>query len=575
MAKEKDVNREAFDEDAYLELLKETQGEAADFDGSTEFDAEIYGADNFEEADDELDEENFEHFNKVHDENVENSDEDEDEDDESDEIEEFEDISSNSQKEKNVFKRIAAWYKRLPKGKKIAATVGAVFILILVILIIVAAVFVINKFARLGTNIDDPLSYDDTIYEEQDFSELSGQIGSSDFHDALYEWATAGGEDTIMSSKNVINVLLIGADSRAGTNSGNTDVMMVISLNKKTKEIKMTSIFRDCYLYIEPEDSDGYYFKLNSAYRNGGIDCLINTIQNNFKIKIDNYVMVNFESFKEVINAMGGVTVDVQEYEANYIENHYKISMPIGENVTLNGEQALIFSRVRGCDADADVSRTRRQRQVINAIMNEFQSASLTNLNKYVDTVLPYIYTGFSKSEIISLGMKALAGGWVSYPRTEYQMPPADARYGINASNTLGAWVWLVDYQLAAYCFQTEVYGTSNIVLEDGRRTLIDIYFGNNGTGSSSGSADGKPVKVPETTVPVSGEETTVPVSGEETTAPESEVDVSQTENISEPVSEGETLPEVEGGGEGDGNEPEVTEPASENNVPSEAQPAQ
>lgn len=556
MAKEKDVNFTSEEEDAYLELLKETEADEAfdeDSDESLEgflqseekLSKKIEGDDSRDVADEENDD---------------LDDEEESGDDFSDEITEYEDKESNSVKEKNVFKRIAAWYRALPKGKKIAATAGAVAILILVILIIIAAVFIINKFARLGTNIDDPISFDDTIYEEQDFSELSGQIGSSDFHDALYDWATSGGDDAIMQSKNVLNVLLVGADSRAGTNSGNTDVMMVISLNKKTKEIKMTSIFRDCYLYIEPEDGNGYYFKLNSAYRNGGINCLINTIQNNFKIKIDNYVMVNFESFKEVINAMGGVTVDVQEYEANYIENNFNIAMPIGENVTLNGEQALIFSRVRGCDADADVSRTRRQRQVINAIMNEFQSASLTNLNKYVDTVLPYIYTGFSKSEIISLGMKALAGGWVSYPRTEYQMPPADARYGINASSTLGAWVWLVDYQLAAYCFQTEVYGTSNIVLEEGRRTLIDVYFGNNGTGSSTGSADGKPVNVPETTVPVSGEETTVPVSGEETTAPVTDENTSETEAVTEGVSEGEETTVPEGGDVG-GDTPEVTEP--------------
>lgn len=483
-----------------------------------------------------------------------------------------EDIKSHS--EKNPFKRIAAWYKGLTKGKKIAATVGAAVIVLLIILIIFAAVFVLNKFNKIGTSIDTPKSYDDVIYDEDDFTEIDGQVGAAGFKEALYEWATAGDESSVMQSKNVLNVLLIGADSRTGSNSGNTDVMMVVSLNKKTKEIKLISIFRDCYLYIENGEYSTYH-KLNAAYSRGGVDCLINTIQNNFKIKIDNYVMVNFESFKDVINAMGGVTVKVQEYEANYIENHFNIKMPVGDSVTLNGEQALIFSRVRGCDADADVSRTRRQRQVINAIIDEFQSASLTNLNKYIDTVLPYIYTGFSKGEIVSLAMKALAGGWVSYPRSELQMPPIEAR----ASGYAGdMWIWIVDYQLAAHTMQTEIYGTSNITLEDGRRTIIDIYKGTAASGTSNSASGSKPLDSAETTVPVSGEETTVPVSGEETTVPVSGEEVSDIPENSENSGDGDNTSEPAGGENGEevttpegeqnpDKTPPVTEPSDENEV--------
>lgn len=465
---------------------------------------------------------------------------------------EFVDISSKTEKEKNPFKRIAVWFKGLSKGKKTVVSIVAVILCIVIILGIFGAAFVIKKLNSIGKNIDNNINADDIIYDEDtDFTELDGAIDATGYLEALKEWATSGGKDSIMSSKNVINVLLIGADSRKGVNAGNTDVMMLISLNKKTKQIKLISMFRDSYTYINSNGKE-YWKKLNDAYSKGGTNCLINTIQNDYKIKIDNYVMVNFESFKAVIDAMGGVTVKVQEYEANYIENRYHISMPVGESVRLNGEQALIFSRVRGCDADADVSRTRRQRQVINAIMDEFKSASLTNLNKYVDTVLPYVETGFSSSEILSLGMKALMGGWVNYERSQLQMPNAEARdSGSIYDSDVGSniWIWVIDYQLAAHVLQTEIYGSSNITLEENRRTIIDIYKGRSATGGNNTGGGSTPIDSPDTTAAVS--------DATESTSPVSE-SISDTQNVSE-----------SGAGETDVTEPEteVTEPATDTDV--------
>ena len=227
--------------------------------------------------------------------------------------------------------------------------------------------------------------YTDVIYEEEQFSDIDGDINASNFKDALKKWATTGNEEK-MSSKNVVNVLLIGADSRQGTNTGNTDVMMLVSLNKKTKQIKLVSFLRDSYLYVEGKNN-AYCMKLNAAFSMGGPEILMNTIENNYKIEIDDFVMVNFESFKSIIEAMDGVTVDVQKYEANYANNRYHMSMPYGDDVTLTGEEALAFCRIRGCDADGDVSRTRRQRQVINAIMDRVKSASVSDLNKYLNAL--------------------------------------------------------------------------------------------------------------------------------------------------------------------------------------------
>jgi LCP family protein required for cell wall assembly len=241
---------------------------------------------------------------------------------------------------------------------------------------------------------------------------------------------------------------------------------------------------RDSYLYIEGKNNS-YCAKLNAAFSMGGPEVLMKTIENNYKIEIDDFVMVNFESFKSIIEKMGGVTVEVQKYEANYANNRYNLSMPYGESVTLNGEEALAFCRIRGCDADGDVSRTRRQRQVINAMIDRVKSASVSDLNSYLNALLPYIYTGFSKSEVLSLGMKAITNGWASYERSELQIPTPETR----TSGSMGSWIWVIDYQLAAQTLQMELYGQTNITLEDGRTTLIDVYNGTTGSGTTDGGS--------------------------------------------------------------------------------------
>ena len=403
----------------------------------------------------------------------------------------------NAKKEKKVVKRISDWYNGLPKKKKIVVSIIAIFLAMIITFSCVLSIFVVQKFGLLGDNITD-MEYDDTIYDDGEFESIDIDIGSAGFKQALKDWATQGNENK-MYSKNVINVLLVGADR--GTNAGNTDVMMLVSLNKKTKQLKLVSFFRDSYLYIDSPNGASCS-KLNAAFSMGGPECLMQTIENNYKIDIDNYVMVNFDSFKEIVDAMGGITVDVQKYEADYNYKKFEVTLPYGEDVTLDGEQALCFCRIRGCDADGDVSRTRRQRQVIESIINRVTNASISDLNKYIDILLPYVDTGYSKTQILTLGVQALTGKWFNYERTQLQMPDEECR----TSGSANAWIWVVDYQLAAYKLQNELYGMTNITLNEGRTTIIDVYRGANYTGDYSTSTNNTPSttnvqnNVPQTT---------------------------------------------------------------------------
>lgn len=391
-------------------------------------------------------------------------------------------INPPEENEKNPFKRLSSWFNNLPKKKKIVVSVIAIFLSFVIVLTSVVGIFLYSKFSKIVSG--DELLEEDQIYQDPLYEDIEIDIGSAGFKQALIDWATTG-NDKHMYSKNVVNVLLIGADKTS--NTGNTDVMMLLSLNKKTKKITIASFLRDSYLYIEGKKSS-YCTKLNAAYSMGGPECLMKTIENNYKIEIDNYVMVNFKTFETIIDEMGGVQVPkIEQFESDYNVKKHGISLPVGENVTLNGKEALCFVRNRSCYGAGDLRRTQNQRTVIDSIMNRVKEASVSDLNKYIDILLPQVATGYTEAEIISLGTKAIMGGWAGYERTQLQVP-ADENCQQGDANM---WIWVVDYHKAAHDLQMQLYGQSNINIEEGRTTLIDVYNGVNYNSSSNNNSVG------------------------------------------------------------------------------------
>ena len=169
--------------------------------------------------------------------------------------------------------------------------------------------YITEKLDLMATGDDTVISGEqdtskEIIFEEEDLEMMQAIDSAGSLNDFLYHWANNGGE--LYSSKNVINVLLVGLDSKEGLKyGGNSDSLILVSLNKKTKKIYMTSFFRDtwCYMNIGGEDR---YAKLNSSYFYGGSVALIDTIEKNFKIDIDYYVAVDFSSFVDIIGIIIG-----------------------------------------------------------------------------------------------------------------------------------------------------------------------------------------------------------------------------------------------------------------------------
>lgn len=213
------------------------------------------------------------------------------------------------------------------------------------------------------------------------------------------------------------NIALFGIDSRdESLGDGNrSDTMMIASINNKTKEIKMVSVYRDTYLLIPKEEST--YDKANLGYFYGGAKLAINELNRNLDLDITDYISVNFSALIDTIDALGGIDVEITEKECFYINGYMtetavitgkeKVELYESGLVHLNGMQATAFCRIRFVPTvngtNDDYGRTERQRLVISKIAEKAKRADLVTLNKVVDTVLPNISTSLNVSEILGL----------------------------------------------------------------------------------------------------------------------------------------------------------------------------
>lgn len=186
------------------------------------------------------------------------------------------------------------------------------------------------------------------------------------------------------------NIVLLGLDSSEYT--GRSDCIIIFSLNQETNDVKMTSIYRDTYVEVP-----GYgYTKINHAYAYGGASLALSTINRNLDLDIKEFVTINFEIVKDVVDYVGGVEIDITSAEATQISGISKVG-----KYNLTGEQALAYGRIR--KIDSDYKRTERMRTVINAVFNKVKKMSLTEMNTFVDKILPEVQTNIKMSEITAM----------------------------------------------------------------------------------------------------------------------------------------------------------------------------
>lgn len=228
------------------------------------------------------------------------------------------------------------------------------------------------------------------------------------------------------------NFVMFGVDSREGqVNTSNSDSILIVSIHNTNSEVKMVSVYRDTMLGIcDSTGAINQYFKVNSAYSYGGPEGAINTLNLNLDLDLKDYVTVNFGGVAEIINKLGGITVNLTDDELQQLNHHLKSTIsstgeyapPVkrsGKNIKLNGIQATTYCRIRkatfydpvtGDAISNDFGRAARQRSVIMKLVEEAKKASVTELQDMVGTVLNgknkkgnIILTSFTFDEIINL----------------------------------------------------------------------------------------------------------------------------------------------------------------------------
>lgn len=334
----------------------------------------------------------------------------------------------------------------LPKGVKIAGIVLAVLILIAGS----GALFVNSKLNRLNRSVDA------SVAKPAD----GVNVVSDDFAanvDGL-EVRSGGGElpdEDVFSDKNIVNILLLGTDMKIpNTNDpGRCDCTMICSLNKATGEVKLVGFERAIGVPI-PDYEDEL---LTYAYQYGGGPFMVETIEKCFNVDLAGYVHVGFESFPQVINAIGGIDVELDQAEIYNLSVTYEYSPDLHEMTPgmnhLDGDVAYGYCRLR--DSDDDWARQGRARNAVQSMVNKLKTLSITDLNKLMDEVLPLIETDLTNAQLTSLMMSAPK--FVNATVTQLMEPDREKTWSYQTGH--GAYMIGCDFKECAAEIHEFIYG--------------------------------------------------------------------------------------------------------------------
>ena len=279
--------------------------------------------------------------------------------------------------------------KRAKKRKKAKMITFAIEAVILIVLLVV--LYVLNR-----TELLSKVTYDDEVVQES-VNELA--------------------EETLEVMEEYTNIALFGLDTRQAGSLGKgnrSDTIMVASINNDTKDVKIVSIYRDSYLNL----ANDKYRKCNEAYSIGGPEQAVAMLNMNLDLKIDHYMSVDFLAVSEVVDLLGGIEIDVDEYEIEHLNNYtVETSKVTGKKTqkltktglqTLDGVQATSYCRIRYTAGD-DFKRTERQREVLETIAKKAKTMSVAQLDEIVKKVFPMCATNMTVDQLLAIAADGLS----------------------------------------------------------------------------------------------------------------------------------------------------------------------
>jgi len=344
---------------------------------------------------------------------------------------EFVDISSSTDVNKVYYPDAAARAAKRKRRKKVNLTVRIVTLVLSIVMLFGGTGLVVLY------GMEDKFNYQDTL-------PTTNKTGETTSVSVVSEGSS------LLSSENVLNILIFGQDSKGSNDQyGRSDTTILMSIDNVHKKIKLTSFQRDTYVSIP-----GYYdSKINAAFTLGGEALSIDTIQTNFGIKVDKYATVDFNSFRKIIAAIGGIDMELNLEEIEYINAQIDVNNQLGktqfieydttkelQTIHLDGYQALWYARDRGADelggvasysfSGDDWDRTQRQRKLIEAIIKYMRTkASISDLVAIINEVGPLVTTNLKKNDITFLVSNIMT--YIGYDMEQLSIPSQDTwRYG-------------------------------------------------------------------------------------------------------------------------------------------------
>lgn len=321
------------------------------------------------------------------------------------------------------------------------------------------------KSAKIKTRKTDLQGNKDVITFNVKDSDMQGVVTSTYNFDNKNGWSLKKIDDSKLDIKDgktktvdvdgvkcytnsaVKNILLLGTDADSGPRR--SDSMILVSIDSNNKEIKFSSFMRDTYVDIDGYNKD----KLNAAFAFGGPELATKTIEKNYGIKIDNYITTGFADFKKIVNALGGVDIELDKDECGYInwqlgkngqtETYGEVEVKDGVQ-KLNGQQALWFCRDRGSEnfSGNDFTRTSRQRRMMMGLVKSYKTSSVDDILSITNDLKKYVETDLSKQDLMWL---------VNHSNKLFTYKTSDKCYpeessGWSAGSTeIGAWIIEID----------------------------------------------------------------------------------------------------------------------------------
>jgi LCP family protein required for cell wall assembly len=277
-----------------------------------------------------------------------------------------------------------------------------------------------------------------------------------------------------LPDEDVINIALFGLDNRDEDTDGHSDAIIILSVDRVHNKIKMTSIARDTLVKVDGYWSKGNLTKVTHAFSYGakkkgesGPGMAVKTLNQNFGMNINRYMYVNFQGFAQIIDFLGGITIDVKQKELNELNNRMKYTeQQCGVKITrvkqagvqrLDGWQALVYSRIR--KMDSDIARGNRQKDVLEATFNEVKAMPVTKFPSLIAQGLQMCHTNLTSSEILSMATWAVTS---SPEIVNFSIPDENNTFKAwGGTHPDYDWVWIMDLNYATVRLHDFIYETN------------------------------------------------------------------------------------------------------------------